>query len=65
MATDAANEPASSPGLRVFRTGLLIAGSALFGGLAVALWHRKVLAKLRQPVDVPEPPSSSPDAEDT
>ena len=30
------------------RTGLLMAGSALLGGLAVVLWNRKTLASLRQ-----------------
>jgi hypothetical protein len=65
VSTEAASEPALSPGLRALRTGLLIAGSALFGGLAVAFWHRKALTKLRQPVEYPEQPSSSPDAEDT
>ena len=43
------NSPASHRGFRMLGTGLLIAGSALFGGLAVALWDRKSLAKLRQP----------------
>lgn len=50
-------DPAGSPsnssfprrGLRFLSAGLLIAGSALFGGVAVALWDRKSLAKLRQP----------------
>ncbi len=60
-------QPESPPGnrLRVLRTGLLIAGSALFGGLAVAFWNRKSLARLRQPVEVPERPPAEPDAEDT
>ena len=30
------------------RTGLLLAGSALFGGIAVALWNRRTLARMRQ-----------------
>ena len=42
-----------STGLRLVRAGILIAGSALLGGLAVAFWNRKSLAKLRQPVTVP------------
>lgn len=44
------SNPKSIPrrGLRFLGAGLLIAGSALFGGLAVALWDRKSLAKLRQ-----------------
>jgi hypothetical protein len=40
----------------VLRTGLLIAGSALFGGLAVVLWNRKALAGLRQLPPHPETP---------
>ncbi|HTX40223.1 MAG TPA: hypothetical protein VMD25_00240 [Acidobacteriaceae bacterium] len=52
----------SRRGLRMLGTGLLIAGSALFGGLAVALWDRKSLAKLRQPSHVPQISSSPEDA---
>lgn len=50
-------QPHSPPrrGLRLLGTGLLIATSALFGGLAVALWDRKSLAKLRQPSQPPIP----------
>jgi hypothetical protein len=35
--------------LHILQTGLLVTGSALLGGLAVALWHRKSLSKLREP----------------
>lgn len=35
---------------KLLRTGLLIAGSALFGGLAVALWNRRALTQLRREV---------------
>jgi hypothetical protein len=49
-------------GLKFLRAGLLIAGSAFFGGLAVAFWDRKSLAKLRQPPQrPPQPPVSSED----
>ncbi len=34
--------------LGVWKTGLLLVGSALFGGLAVAFWHRRTLADIRQ-----------------
>jgi len=30
-----------------FRTGLLVVGSALLGGIAVALWNRRSLADIR------------------
>jgi hypothetical protein len=51
--SEAPETPISTPptGLRVLQTGFLIAGSALLGGLAVAFWNRKSLAKLRQPVN--------------
>ncbi|GGG92566.1 hypothetical protein [Silvibacterium dinghuense] len=35
-------------GRRIGRTLLFFAGSALFGGLAVALWERKTLAEIRK-----------------
>ncbi|HEX4004851.1 MAG TPA: hypothetical protein VHX60_01625 [Acidobacteriaceae bacterium] len=56
------NPPISTPpkGLHLLQTGFLIAGSALLGGLAVAFWNRKSLAKLRQPVT---PPATPEDAE--
>ncbi len=63
-AADSAENPTQSSSRRGFRmlgTGLLIAGSALFGGLAVALWDRKSLAKLRQPSQLPKIPSASED----
>jgi hypothetical protein len=48
-------------GKRILTTGLLVVSSALFGGLAVALWERKSLEKLRQPNEAPKKPSSSED----
>jgi hypothetical protein len=41
---------------RWLRAAVFFAGSAAFGGLAVALWDRKTLAALRgKPADVPQP----------
>jgi hypothetical protein len=39
-------------GRKLLVTGALIAGSALFGGLAVALWNRRTLAQMRR--EIPE-----------
>ena len=33
----------------LWRTSLLFASSAAFGGIAVAIWNRRTLAKMRQP----------------
>jgi hypothetical protein len=45
------DEDPSVPEQRSFwRSGLLIATSAAFGGIAVAIWNRRTLAKMRQPV---------------
>jgi hypothetical protein len=56
------NPSLSRRGLRFLSTGVLVVGSALFGGLAVALWDRKSLAELRQPARPrPEGPLSSED----
>jgi hypothetical protein len=33
--------------LGYLRTGLLLAGSAIFGGIAVAFWNRRTLAKMQ------------------
>ena len=62
MNTEPENAPetAPRPRLRGLGTGLLIAASALFGGLAVVLWNRGSLSRLRQP---PEPVASR-DGED-
>ncbi len=45
------------------RTGLLIAGSMLLGGLAVVLWNRSSLSRLRQPAET-EPAPVYADQED-
>ena len=38
----------------LWRSGLLIATSAAFGGIAVAIWNRRTLAKMRQQTDFDE-----------
>jgi hypothetical protein len=50
--------------LQALKTGLLIAGSALLGGLAVVLWNRSSLSRLREPAEAVQPPDASPDEED-
>ena len=32
-----------------FRTGLLVLGSAVFGGIAVVLWNRRALTNIQNP----------------
>ena len=49
---EALPEPLSGP----LRTGLLIAGSMLLGGLAVVLWNRSSLSRLRQPAETESAP---------
>ena len=45
----ATDEGLSVPERRnAWRSGLLIATSAVFGGIAVAIWNRRTLAKMRQ-----------------
>jgi hypothetical protein len=47
-----------------FRTGFLVVGSALLGGIAVALWNRRSLADIRNqaPEKEPGPHPASDDA---
>jgi hypothetical protein len=46
---EAQNEGISVPERRnVWHSGLLIATSAVLGGIAVAIWNRRTLAKIRQ-----------------
>ena len=52
------------PRLQALRTGLLIAGSALLGGLAVVLWNRSSLSRLRQPTETDSQLPDPPDGED-
>ena len=49
-------------GRKVWQTALLLAASAVFGGLAVAIWDRKTLADMRN--RTPEPPLRSAGRED-
>jgi hypothetical protein len=51
-----------TPPAKLWKTALLLAGSAAFGGLAVALWNRKTLSEMhRRPS---EPVRSLPGEED-
>jgi hypothetical protein len=60
---DAESLPAAAkPGRKVWRTALLLAASAAFGGLAVAIWDRKILADMRN--RMPGPPQRSAGRED-
>jgi hypothetical protein len=46
---EAPDEGPTVPEPRNFwRSGLLIATSAVFGGIAVAIWNRRTLVKMRQ-----------------
>jgi ferric-dicitrate binding protein FerR (iron transport regulator) len=52
---EAQDESPSQPERRnLWRSGLLIATSAAFGGIAVAIWNRRTLAKMRQQPDSDE-----------
>jgi hypothetical protein len=44
----------------LWKTGLLLAGSALFGGIAVAFWHSRTLAAMREASDRPAPKRPQP-----
>ena len=46
-----------APPAKLWRTALLLAGSAAFGGLAVAFWNRKTLSEMhRRPSEPPAKP---------
>ena len=48
---EAPDESPSQPERRnLWRSGLLIATSAAFGGIAVAIWNRRTLAQMRQQI---------------
>jgi hypothetical protein len=55
--------PQSGAKLKAFLTGMIVAASALVGGLAVVLWNRKALSGLHQ-ADRKKPSSSQPDADE-
>jgi hypothetical protein len=57
------SEPPSQPRPGALQAALLVAGSMLLGGLAVVLWNRSSLSRLRQPAEIPPAPVS-PDGED-
>jgi hypothetical protein len=52
------------PRSRRLRTGLLVVGSALFGGIAVVLWNRRILASMQNQCrnEPPKPVSVDDDA---
>ena len=66
MSANHSENPDAAPrkSLRFIGTTLLIAGSAIFGGLAVVLWNRKALSGLRQVSVEPQKPSPLADDED-
>lgn len=47
----------------VFRTGLLVLGSAVFGGIAVVLWNRRALTNIQNPPPPSEPEPISADSD--
>lgn len=56
--TESKEEKPTRDGL--LQTGLLMLGSALFGGIAVALWNRRTLASMQDPqpqADIPPAPA--------
>jgi hypothetical protein len=65
MTTNPENpNPVASEGtkLKAFLTGAIVAASALAGGLAVVLWNRTALSRLRQ--SKPAQPSYEADADE-
>jgi hypothetical protein len=44
----AESETNSSPDPDIWRTGLLLATSAVLGGIALVVWNRRTLARIRQ-----------------
>jgi len=50
--------------LKAFLTGMILAGSALAGGLAVVIWNRKTLSGLRQHPPTGRKTSASTDREE-
>jgi hypothetical protein len=52
VSTAPAEDPEEVPSVperrNFWRSGLLVVTSAAFGGIAVAIWNRRTLAKMRQ-----------------
>ena len=46
---------AADPRPKVWKTVLFLAGSAALGGVAVVLWNRRDLARIREQAGTPEP----------
>jgi hypothetical protein len=65
MTADENSTPAPNSRSGIWKTTLLLIGSAAFGGLAVALWNRRELAGMRnQKIGPVSQESSTSDAED-
>jgi hypothetical protein len=56
-------EPEKKPRSHCLRTGLLLLSSAAFGGLAVALWNRRTLARMQNESQESAPEPLPPDDE--
>lgn len=48
-------------GKDALRTGLLLLGSAVFGGIAVAIWNRRTLVKMQEEAEQPDNFAKIPD----
>jgi hypothetical protein len=57
-------QPLAGKKLKAFLTGAVIAASALAGGLAVVLWNRQALSRLRQQAEPGDRPSTQQDGEE-
>jgi hypothetical protein len=56
--------PQSGARLKAFLTGMIVAASALIGGLAVVVWNRKTLSGLHQADPRKKSSSSEADADE-
>jgi hypothetical protein len=56
--------PSAAQRPKIWRTILLLAGSAAFGGVAVALWNRRELVRMREQGNIPASPPEPPSEED-
>lgn len=54
---DPAPDPAPGPRRKVWRTTLFVIGSAAFSGVALVLWNRRELTRIRQTTP---PPAANP-----
>lgn len=49
-------DPSSGPSRKLWRAALFLVGSAAFSGVALALWNRRELTRIRQTT----PPAANP-----